>query len=479
MNERPRVASWVRVGVACGVLVAARFARAQEPAPGAPPTPASSAPAPNPTADAPPPVNPGAPGVSKPLDLREPPFDGEDFSWLNGSNRQPESLLKLGPVVLSLYVDAFYAWQFSEPVDHTIFPTTTAPRHNEFGFNLASMGIELPPNAIDSPTGGPVGQFSIQYGAITQTVGGQDTTVNRGFYLSSTALQAIRTASAGWHFHFLHGMNLEFGIFPSYVAMESYLPQENWNYTHPFVSDFTPYYFYGGRAQTYLTQRLKLELWIVNGWQTYGQWQEAKSGGYLLNWRPTERFIVANVIYVGQTSPSDPGAIRYYTNNYAQLQYFKDPGGFVTSSAVCLVADVGYQVRTLGPSGPMTGYSITHRTEFRDGWAFTVRADLYYDQTRAVTPQLPIGSPYVMPDGTSPFLGGGFTGTLDYLPSPWLLWRLEYAHRMANVPFFSGHGGITGNGPDGTVNMSPDPPPFTPDLVQHDDRVVGNVTLRL
>ena len=291
------------------------------------PTPDPPAPLPPPAPPAPtapPPTTPPSLPATAALDLREPPFANQDFSWLNGSNSQPEPLLKLGPVVFSVYVDAFYAWQFSQPIDHTIFPTDTAPRHNELGFNLASIGVELPPNAIDTPRGGPVGQFSIQYGTITQTIGGQDTTTNRGFYLSNTALQAIRTASAGWHFHFLHGVNLEFGIFPSYVAMESYLPQENWNYTHPFVSDFTPYYFYGGRAQSYLTSHLKLELWVVNGWQTYGQWQEAKSG------------IPAQLAADGavhccerhlhrQTSPVDAGAIRYYTDNYAQLQYFKNP----------------------------------------------------------------------------------------------------------------------------------------------------------
>jgi hypothetical protein len=415
----------------------------------------------------------------KPLDVRDPPFAG-DFSWLNGSNRQPASLLTVGPVVMSLYVDAFYAWQFSQPIDHTIFPTTTAPRHNELGFNLASVGIELPPNAIDTPRGGPIGQLSLQYGAITQAVGGQDTTVNRGFFLSNTALQLIRTASAGWHFHALHGVNLEFGIFPSYVGMESYLPQENWNYTHPFLSDFTPYYFYGGRAQLYLTAKTKLELWVVNGWQTYGQWQEAKSGGYLFNWRPNERLSLSSVVYVGQTSPADSGAIRYYTDSYGELQYYRgEKGSFFTSSAVCLVADVGYQARTLAPGGPMTGASLTDRTEFGDGWAVTFRGDMYYDETRAVTTTLPVGSPYTLPDATKPFVGGGFATTLDFLPSPWLLTRLEYVHRAANVPFFSGHGGITGNGPDGTVNSSPFAPAFAPDLRRSDDRIVANVTLRL
>jgi hypothetical protein len=151
----------------------------------------------------------------------------------------------------------------------------------------------------------------------------------------------------------------------------------------------------------------------------------------------------------------------------------------VTSSGVCLVADIGYQARSLAPGGPMGGASITHRTEVRSGWALTERADVYYDKTRAVTPQLPVGSPYTLPDATDPFLGGGFTVTLDYLPSPWLLWRLEYSHRVANVAFFSGHGGITGNGPDGTVNRAPSALPFVPDLVKSDDRIVGNVTLRL
>jgi hypothetical protein len=297
------------------------------PSPGAPTQPPSPPPTPAPPTSS----------TSKPLDLTEPPFADKDFSWLNGSNRQPDSLLHVGPTILSLYVDVFYAFQFNRPIDHTIFPTTVAPRFNEIGLNLASIGIELPPNAIDTRGGGPIGQFSLQYGDFVQAVSGQDTTVTRGFFLANEALQAVRTASAGWHFHVLHGINLEFGVFPSYMGMESYLPQENWNYTHPFVSDFTPYYFYGGRAQMYLTSDVKLELWVVNGWQTYGQWQEAKSGGYLLNWRPDERFVVANIIYIGQTEPTDSGAIRYYTDNYAQFQYFKNPNGFFASSALCVV----------------------------------------------------------------------------------------------------------------------------------------------
>lgn len=88
--------------------------------------------------------------------------------------------------------------------------------------------------------------------------------------------------------------------------------------------------------------------------------------------------------------------------------------------------------------------------------------------------QLPVDSPYSLPDKGA-FLGGGFTSTLDFLPSPWIIWRLEYAHRASNIPYFSGSGGITG--PNGVPATTPNL--FQPDLRKSDDRILFNVTLRL
>ena len=91
--------------------------------------------------------------------------------------------------------------------------------------------------------------------------------------------------------------------------------------------------------------------------------------------------------------------------------------------------------------------------------------------------QLPLGSPYALPDQGA-FFGGGLALTLDFAPSPWLLVRLEYAKRWANIPYFSGPGGITGPG-----GMAPSDPAaassFTPDLRKGDARLVANATLRL
>jgi hypothetical protein len=407
----------------------------------------------------------------QPLDAREPTFGEFDFSWMNGNNPQPDSLLKMGPVTWSLYVDTYFGWQFYRPIDHTVFPTTTAPRHNELSLNLAHVGVDV--TGLD----GPIGRLYIQYGSTVQTIAGQDTTTTRGFYLTNALLQNVEQAAAGWHFHELHGINAELGIFPSYVGLESYLPEENWAYTHAFMSDFTPYYFFGFRGQLFLTRRFKLELWLVNGWQTFGEWHEARAGGYLWNWRPREWISLVNSFYAGREAKGDPDSLRVYTDNNLQVRYFANPNMIPRAMALSLVADLGHEQRGNAPSGWMGGASLANRFEWTERWKSTIRLDLYNDETQAISTKFPVGSVYPWP-GTGRLVVGGVTATMDYWPSPWLVTRLEYAHREANQPYFSGHGGITG--PDGQLPADPAAmASFTPDLRRHDDRLVFNLTLRL
>lgn len=408
--------------------------------------------------------------AAKPLDEREPPYADRDYGWLNGGNRQPDSLLKWGPLTGSVFVDGYYAFQFSQPADHTIFQTTTAPRHNELALNLVALGVEV--SGLD----GPIGRLYLQAGSNVETDWGQDASTQRGQFLTPRTFAPVQQAAAGWHFHALHGVNVEGGIFPSYFALESYLPQENWNYTHPFVSDFTPYYFAGIRNQIFVAQHAKVELWLVNGWQTFGQWHETRAGGYQLNLRPSERVSINHSTYIGKDQPLDPHAVRFYNDNVIQWQWLK--GGAVKSSALAIVGDLGWEHRSARASGGMAGGSISDRVEFTDKWAACLRLDAFYDATQALVAQLPLGSAYALP-GKGAFLAGGLAATVDFLPSPWLLLRLEYAHRLANLPYFSGPGGITGPGGQPPAAGDPAAAAFAPDLRRSDDRVVANATLRL
>jgi hypothetical protein len=64
------------------------------------------------------------------------------------------------------------------------------------------------------------------------------------------------------------------------------------------------------------------------------------------------------------------------------------------------------------------------------------------------------------------------------MPSQFFTWRFEYNHRAANVPYFTGAGGVTppgGNtGPLGSVV-----PGWSPDLRKYENRFTLALLLKL
>ena len=68
--------------------------------------------------------------------------------------------------------------------------------------------------------------------------------------------------------------------------------------------------------------------------------------------------------------------------------------------------------------------------------------------------------------------------TGDYMPSPFVTFRLEYNYRHANVPYFSGRGGVTPPGgnvaPAGSVV-----PGWAPDLSKDESRLTFAFLLKL
>ena len=193
--------------------------------------------------------------------------------------------------------------------------------------------------------------------------------------------------------------------------------------------------------------------------------------GYLLNWRPSDRFIFTTNGYVGADERTVPDAVRIYTNHYVQWQFLRRKQGALRSGAIAAAFDIGGETIT---EGLFSGGLVATRLEWDKGFATTVRMDTYYHRKQTLISRFPAGSPYDLPDHSA-FYSVGLTGTIDYTPSPWIVFRAEYMHRAASIPYFAGSGGITG---PGGVPAS-DPSTFTPDLRRSDDRVILAATLRL
>jgi hypothetical protein len=141
----------------------------------------------------------------------------------------------------------------------------------------------------------------------------------------------------------LHGVNLDAGIFMSYVGLFSYDNFENWMYLPSFTSDNTPWFFNGIRLQVFPSDKLKIEPWLINGWQTYGKFNEMPGFGAQILWRPVEWLSILSNDYVGWDTQDAPGRVRFHTDNSVEGRYFQSPNpdAIFTRAAFSLTGDFG------------------------------------------------------------------------------------------------------------------------------------------
>jgi len=411
------------------------------------------------------------------------PFEGMDLTWVNGQNRQQDFPLTLkdketGETIVTgvAYVDAYYNYNFARPIDNTQTISSSIGRHNEFTVNMASLGLETNYKNV-------IGRVWLQYGQMGSIVQDLDGSVGHGRNTSISNLKYIREAAAGYHFNKWYGVNVEMGIFMSYIGLESFVLSENWNYQRSMVCDFTPFYFSGMRIQVFPTKKFKTELWLLNGWQTYNSWSTGIGLGSSNYYRPNENLqLVANFYYGKDTRNSN--RVRFHHDNSIVARYYKNKGSNgISQAAFSLNTHYGFQsgdgvART---DQYMAGTSLANRIWFHQNkFALTLRGDIITNPGTylAFSPSPITDNAYNDALAADPkqklnmFQG---TATFDVMPNDHITFRLEYGHRNANVPYFAGHGGTTS--PDGWIDT--DPTGWRPDLKKMENRITAAVNFRL
>ena len=385
------------------------------------------------------------------------PFEGMDLTWMNGQNRQKDFPLILkdkdNKTILTgvALVDAYINYDFSNPIDHTHNASATIGRNNEFTMNLATIGIECNYKNV-------IGRVWWQSGAMLNLMQDQDATALRGKNNSVQNLKNIREAAAGYHFNKWYGVNVEMGIFMSFIGIETYNTQENWCYQRAMISEFTPYYFSGARLQVYPSKNFKTELWLVNGWQSYNAWNNSLGIGSSNYYRPNENLQLVANFYLGKDSKI--GTTRFHHDNSVLYRYLPKSKGKISQAAICLNTHYGFE-----GTNNIVGAALSHRLWFHNNkLAWTLRVDALKNKGAylAIAPCTQELNTYSIALSTmsNPSLSvRQLTSTIDIMPNDFYTLRLEYSYRNSNVPYFAGSGGTTS--PDGwqqtpAVNWMPD-----------------------
>ncbi len=148
-------------------------------------------------------------------------------------------------------------------------------------------------------------------------------------------------AYGGYHFDVLDGVNVQAGIFMSYIGLFSYYNFDNWAYQPSYVSSNTPWFFSGVHAQIFPNEHLKIEPWIINGWQSYGQFNNGLGFGGQILWRSNGKFsFVGNQYFFGQDTLGLPGRRRYHTDDSIQYMHYHNPNRVLDRMAFSLTPEM-------------------------------------------------------------------------------------------------------------------------------------------
>ncbi len=350
--------------------------------------------------------------------------------------------------------DVDYIYDFNHPKDNTIGGSSEVFRANEVQVTQLGVGGDFHYDNVRA-------RLMTQFGLYSQTTPRNDASPSRGQWNLDNAYRYISEAYGGYHFNALHGINVDAGIFMSYIGLFSYYQFDNWAYQPSYVSSNTPWFFNGVRVQIFPTEHLKIEPWFTNGWQSYGRFNSRPGLGVQFLWRPNGWLsVLGNQYALGADALNTPGRIRYHTDDSIQIKYYDNPEKFLDKAAFSLTGDMGCEHgggvscagnSAKGPKQSFLGYMIYNRLWFdRDKYAVTLGGGQINNPGRYLVLLPPIngataasGTPYFTENPGDPYKAWDVSGTFDWMPSQYITFRWEYNHRAANVPYFSGSGGVT------------------------------------
>jgi len=431
-----------------------------------------------------------APAAGTPTGRPQPsePFAFADWTWLNGNARTRESPLDTKFFTPEIRVDANYTYDFRQPKDDTIGGSSEIFRAQEVQVTQFGVGGDFHYDNVRA-------RLMTQFGLYSQTTPRNDASPARGQWNLDGAYRYVSEAYGGYHFNALHGVNLDAGIFMSYIGLFSYYNFDNWAYQPSYVSSNTPWFFNGVRVQIFPSDKLKIEPWFINGWQSYGRFNSRPGIGGQVNWRPNGSInIISNNYGVGADALGIPNRTRLHTDDSIEVKYYDNPKNYFGKAAFSVTVDAGCEtgggVNCTGDTKTakkqsFLGFMLYNRVWFnKDRYAVTLGGGAINNPGRYLVLLPPIngataasGTTYFTENPGDRFKAWDVSGTFDYMPSQYITFRWEANHRAADVPYFSGPGGITPPGGN-TGPLGSQVPGWSPDLRKDENRLTFAVLVK-
>jgi hypothetical protein len=410
--------------------------------------------------------------TAPPIDLKT-PFADYDWTWLNGNPRNHDVAFDSPFFTPEIRADLTYTYDFNKPSDNSMGGSSELFRSNEIQLEQMGIGGDFHWDNVRA-------RFMTQFGEYSEATIRNDPSYYKGQWNLNDADRYLSEAYGGYHINWMHGMNIDAGIFMSYVGLFSYYNFDNWAYQPSYVSSNTPWFFQGIRVLIFPTNHLKIEPWVINGWQSYASANTRKGLGGQIKYTPYPWLnIISNNYGLGHDDLYIANRGRLHTDNSIEVKYYDKPGKFLDKMAFSFTGDLGcefgagvscHNSSNGHPKQSFIGYMVYNRFWFhKDMFGLTLGGGQINNPGRYLVLVPPINgetagtaainSPYFTFNPGDPFKAWDTSATFDYMPRQWITFRFEGDYRHASVPYWSGAGGVTPppylGGAPGTNNGNP------------------------
>lgn len=337
------------------------------------------------------------------------------------------------------FVDSYYLYNRNLPKDTERNFTTQAVRNNEFNINLAYVEAKVEEKKYR-------GRLAFQWGtSVNANYAGEISTEK---FSNQNSVKNIQEAYTG--FKIGKDTWLDAGIFFGNIGHESWISQNNINYTRAFALDYVPYYSSGVRLSHQFTDKLSGQLQILNGWQNITDNNKDKAFGSQIKYLFSPNLTLTLNQFAGNEAPNNERKqMRYYQNTILEWMF---------SDQISLVGqfDIGIQKAKqsfiyepwLAAFDPSLGdYRETSSNAYRQWYHGTFwlcfklspeyrlsfRIERFYDPLQVM----------VNTGTRNGFMSNGYTTTFDILSYDPGLIRFEYVYRRSADSVFAYHDSST------------------------------------
>jgi Putative beta-barrel porin-2, OmpL-like. bbp2 len=341
----------------------------------------------------------------------------------------------LKATTIDLGIDAYYGYNFNNPIGRVNLLRAYDVSSNAFSLNQASVILKNDPDVAAGRRFGA--RLDLQFGQATSTLQG-----NPGNEPRPDVYRDIFQAYGTYVFPVGNGLTVDVGKWASSLGIEGNYTKDQMNYSRSYWFDFLPFYHMGARVNYKFNDKVAFNYWAVNGTQQVEPFNGFKDQFFGFVLQPHKTLSWTLNYYLGQEHPdvifftnggAPPGAPRQ--QNVPFLPIANAPSGklhifdtymtWQSTPKLTLAWEGDYVIERLqdvSPPDHTAGGAVYSRYQLAPKIAFAGRAEYLSDR------------------------GGLFTGktqalkevtlTYEYKLAEGLLARLEWRRDFSNQPFF-------------------------------------------